>query len=285
MKNFGKMKLFALSGLFALIIISLITFILVNPESRPVIGLFFGIVALMSGFSVFIAFRGVKKIEKMIENLSKEYKDVYVNANEIVAMSFMNKASKKETMDMILEIFTAAQNEGRSVESVIGNDLGSFMKGFIEVSGGKTNFLYLFSYSTFIYVIYLFAMKAYLVIRNGDMGLNSLKEYQLDLGTIIAYGLIAYLFFPLYISVIKKASTDRWKGGKKILVLIPFLIPFALFAMLIFVKNDWFVRMVDIDIPVFNNPFSIIVGIVIVFVARYGMKYARKIQLRKNIEF
>ncbi|MFZ7121340.1 MAG: DUF1048 domain-containing protein [Eubacteriaceae bacterium] len=279
----GKNKIFMSIGLTILLILQIIFFINVNPQSRNPLGIIFATIIFLALFAVYINWIAVKKIEKRIKNLPESYKDVYIHANEYIGMSNMKRTQKKEIMTMILEIFEHAHLDNRNVEEVIGKNLDLFMKNFIEAAGGNTSFGYLFGYSSALYIIYLFFMKLYKVLKTGSFTFESLYNETLDIGIILMYGLIAFVFFPWLLLTMQKASKERWNGIKRGLILIPFLIPFGLVGVLIFVKDQRFINFIDTPVALFSSVNSIIIGTVLLLGSILLMKYSQRKNFRRSL--
>ena len=280
----GRNKLFMSIGLTLFILILLVTFYKTDSASGGYSLLVGGIIIIFAVVAVVANLIKVKNTEQRVSALPKPYRNVFIDASELVGTSMMTKSAKQETMSMILEIFEHAHLENRTVEDVIGGDLGSFMKGFIESSGGQNSLLYTFSFSTLLYVIYLFIMKFYIVLRHGPFTMERIRTETLDMGLIVIYGLIAYLFFPWLYYTLQQAAKGRWQGGKRLLILLPFILPFGLFAALNKFETPVLRTFMDHPVPIFNSVFEIIIGLGILIVSYLLMKYAQRIQLRKSVK-
>jgi len=279
----GRNKLFMSIGLTLLIIALVVTFYNTDSASGGSYLLVGGII-IITAFAVVVNLIKVKNTEQRVALLPKPYRNVFIDANELVGTSTMTNSAKQETMSMILEIFEHAHLENRTVEDVIGGDLGSFMKGFIESSGGQNSLLYTLSFSTILYIAYLFIMKFYIVLRHGPFTMERIRTETLDMGLIVIYGLIAYLFFPWLYYTMQQAAKGRWQGPKRLLILLPFILPFGLFAALIKFETPALRTFMDHPVPIFNSVFEIIIGLGILIVSYLLMKYAQRIQLRKSVK-
>lgn len=274
MRNSGFNKTFALIGFALLITVQTVIFLQMKPGSRGVIGFFSVIIVILAVVAGYFSWVQFKNTEKRVKNLPEDYKMLYVDANEIIRTSTLKKNEKNEIMTMVLEIFEHASLEKRIANDVIKGNLKQFLKGFIDASGGKTSLLYLFSYSSLIFVGYLLLMKAYLVIRTGNIEIETLQTELLDSGLIVTYGIIAYVFFPWQLLVMQKAARERWRGVKRLWTIVPFSIPIGLVSALILVDSPGFNRLVNYPIPIFNSLGSILAGCLIILVCIVMMKYA-----------
>jgi DNA-binding ferritin-like protein (Dps family) len=232
---------------------------------------------------IFIALYRLRVVKQRIKTLSPQYKEIYLQADEIVNLSAMKRVHKKETMVMILEIFEHASLQNRDVNSVIGGNLEQFISGFISVSAGRPTLLYLISYSSFLYIIYLLFMKLYLIFRSDIVVSDILQTEPLDLGIILTYGIIAFVFFPWMMLTTQRAAQKQWRGLKKILLLLPFTLPFLLILLLIKVDNSSFIIFIDTPVPIFTNYYTISLGIILLVVLFRVMRFAQNRELRKVI--
>jgi len=281
MNSKGNNKLFMLVGLAVILIIQVVIFLKIKPDTSFQIISMFSVIILLAVAAVLFSWYQVRRIENRIKNLPKEYRDVYIDANEYVGSTTLKKNAKKTIMEMVLEIFEHANIENRQIEDVINGNLKEFMEGFIEVSGGTSSKLYYFSYSSALFIGYLIFMKIYEVVRLGDFRIENLKEGTLDYGIVFMYGIIAYIFFPWMLLTIQKASQERWSGIKRLKVILPFIIPFGLVYITIVIDNESFTNFLDKPFPIFTSTLSIVIGIILFGCSIGAMKLAQKLQIKK----
>ncbi|SHI50069.1 Protein of unknown function [Dethiosulfatibacter aminovorans DSM 17477] len=274
MNNIGRNKLFMSIGLSVLLIIQIIIFIKLKPGSRGPIGLMFGLIILLAVIAVAANYFRIKQLEDRVRNLPKGYRDAYMDANEAIATIAGPRSEKVRVMDMVLEIFEHASLENRNIDDVTGGDLESFLEGFVEETKGRSSALYWFSYSTALYIGYLLFMKAYKVLRTGGISVEKLKTETLDLGLVATYAIIAYAFFPWINLAMQKAAREQLRGIKRLIILLPFVLPFGLVAMLILVDSPWFVKIIDTPVPVFASVASIAAGVLLLAGSVFLMRYA-----------
>ena len=274
MNNIGRNKLFMSIGITVLLIIQILVFIRLKPGSRGVIGLLFGIIILLAVIAVAVNYSKIKQMEDRVGNLPKSYRDAYIDANEVIATGASPRSEKIRVMDMVLEIFEHANLENRNIDDVIGGNLETFLAGFLEETKGKSSALYLFSYSTVLFIGYLLLMKVYKVVRTGGISIEKLKTENLDVGLVVTYAIIAYAFFPWLNLTIQKAAREQWKGVKRLIILIPFILPFGLVSMLILVDSPGFMRIIDTPVPIFSTIPSIAIGLLMLAGSVYLMRYS-----------
>ncbi|WP_066507575.1 DUF1048 domain-containing protein [Abyssisolibacter fermentans] len=276
MNNNSRNKIFITIGFTILLVVQMLIFLSAKGlESASLLVMFIAIIFL-AVIAIMISVSELNQTKGRVKNLPEEYKKVYLDANEIITMSTMTKGQKRDTMVMVLEIFEHAAIEKRDVNEVIRNDLRGYLDEFIEVSGGRTTSLYLVGYSTFSFVAYLFAMKLYLLSRNSEWSLEGLKANTFDLGIIVVYGAIAYVFMPLNLIIMQKAANEQWVGIKRGLILIPFAIPIGLIATMMLIRDPNMLAIIEMKVPIFTSVISIFIGVVVLFGSFILMKIARK---------
>lgn len=259
----GKNKLFVSIGLTVLLIIMSLVLFIFKAEARGALIILSPMVIIMAFISVYVSFIQVERIEERIDSLPKSYQSVYFDAHELVGTYGMLKRDKEEIMYMIIEIFEHASLEDREVDEVVGNNLSKFVEGFIAETGKKYNSLYLFSYATFLFIGYLLLIKAYKVLRTGHITVDTLKSETMDLGLVLTYCIIAYIVVPWLLLSIKRSTIYHWNGVKRILVIIPLLIPIGLFMGLILINDPELIKIIEYPVPLFSSIWSIGIGILL----------------------
>jgi len=275
----GRYKLYMSLGLSVLLIVVMAIFVIAKPDAGAVLWSMFGLIILLSIIAVAVNYSKLNDLKNRTETLPEAYQIVYIDAQEMIGLSAMSKTMKYETKQAVLEIFEHAVLDNRDVDEVIGGNLKNFMNGFIEAAGGQYSFLYLFSYSGGLFVGYLLLMKVYKLIRDG-FEISNFETENLDFGIVFTYAVIAFVFFPWLMVIMKKASSEQWTGIKRSMILLPFAIPVGLISMLIGVENDHLRNILDYELPVFNSPIAFFVGILILMGLLLLMRYAQKLQLR-----
>ena len=279
MMMYGKYRLFMSIGVSMLLILLAVLIIALGPQMNSGLWIIYSIIVLISIAASIMIYTKIKLTEKRISNLPSEYVKVYEDAQELIGLSSMNQTMKKETSDMILEIFEHASQENRDVNEVIGDNLNEYMEEFLSASGGEPSILYWFSYSSLLFTGYLLFIKLYKVIRSGGFNMNGFETETLDLGITITYAIISFVFFPLLMITLKKAAKEHWKGIKSMVTLLPFIIPVGLLVLLMN-GNEAFRAFVDQPFPIFNSIYTFMIGIVVFIGFGFLMKYAQKRQLR-----
>lgn len=279
----GKNKLYILIGLTILFTIQGIFFLIYLPEASFSIMLMTLLIIVIALTFIILSYFSLKKINKRIVNLPDSYKKTYINACEIIGTSSMKSSQKKEVSNMILEIFEEAHYANRTIDEVIGNNLEAYMNGFLDASGGDHSPLYLLSFSGFIYMLYLLAMKLYMVLKPGNFTVELLKSETLDFGIIVVYAIISFVFFPWILVTIQKAAKEQWRGLKRLQVILPFLLPLGLIASMILIDDPDFIAFIDQPIHLFSSIYSFGFGIILAICLFALMKYAQIKQYKSSL--
>lgn len=269
-------KFFILIGLTLLLLITSIVLITIDVETRGVLIIFLPMIIIMVLISVFLSVLQINKIKEHIANLPENYKSAYLDANELLVSYGLLKVDKQEIMNMILEIFEHSSLEGRDVDEVIGKDISSFVEGFIT-EAGKTNLLLsLFGYSTALFIGYLLLIKAYEVIRSGTISLKTLQSGSFDLGLLVTYFIIAYICVPWLILSIQRSTKYKWRGVKRMRILIPVFIPIGIFACLVLSNDLGIVKITEMPIHLFTNIWSVGIGILLLISSLFLTRIQKK---------
>jgi DNA-binding ferritin-like protein (Dps family) len=266
-------------GVSILLIVLAVLIITLGPQMNSGLWGLYSIIILLSIGASIVIYTKIRRTERRISSLPSEYVKVYVDAQELIGLSSMNRIMKKEIAAMILEIFEHASQENRDVDEVIDGNLDEYMEEFLNASGGEPTALYWFSYSSLLFTGYLLFIKLYKVIRLGGFNLNGFETETLDLGITITYAIISFVFFPLLMITLKKVAKEQWTGIKSMMALLPFIIPVGLLVLLMN-GNETFREFVDQPFPIFNSIYTFILGIVVFIGFGFLMKYAQKKQLR-----
>ncbi len=283
MNNNGHMKLTMSIGLALLLVVQTFFFLRLKPDIPASVGLLLGLIILLALVAVFFSYWRMKKVEKRVDGLPQDYRNFYIDANEAIGLSSMKHAFKKDTMDMILEILEHAHAEKRPLADVIGNDASSYIGGFISASGGAMTPMYLFGYSSATFILYLLMIKAYKVFQSGGGRMEDLSQQTLDMGIVLTYGLIAFIFFPWVLITMQKAAKNQWSGFRRLWILVPFIIPIGLMSLLIFIENPGFRSFMDRPLPIFSNIWFIIAGILMAVSGFILSNYSRKRAFRRTL--
>ena len=244
-----------------------------------VVAIFVVSIAVLSVIFVFILRR---RREQKYSFLNKEYRDCLDDVMLSIKMSNMNNYSKKQIEEEILDIFSQAQHNGRSLKEVIGEDKENFITEVINAHGAKNNFL-TYELSGFQYfIIYLFIAQTYEFVKNFDINSDYFKT-NIENSTILLFGLIALVTVPL----IMKAYNVAMKKNKLSLIVIAYIIApiITLGGFLILMefmnaitdKSDFVIFIMDKSTVIFGNVFIMILAAGLIFLV-WGLK--RLIQKR-----
>lgn len=272
----GNNKLFISIGFTVLLISSFLILVLAKPESRTALATFSGAIVFLSSLGIYVSTLQVKKIKMRVENLPTSYQSVYLNAHELLGTQGLPKGDIQEIMSMILEIFEHANIDNRKVDDIISNDLGHFLQGFIDEAKKSNNLGFILTYSTSLFISYLLLIKAYKVLRTGSFSFSLIETETLDVGIVVMYALIGYIFFPWLLYMIKRSTRYQWHGIKRLFILTPFIIPLGLMMGLILLDSPELRLIVDRPVPLFTNVWSIGIGIILLLISLWALKVQRK---------
>jgi hypothetical protein len=152
--------------------------------------------------------------------------------------------------------------ENRSARDVISNNLDEFLQPFLEAAGSKEDFIYYALYGTWLYSLYLIFFKLYKVVRIG-LDIDNFVTEKMDVGITLSYALIAFVFFPWMMIVLKKSSQEQWTGIKKSLVILPAVVPLGLLGLLIFIDTPSMREFLDQPVPIFDSVFKFFIGLIV----------------------
>ncbi len=280
MNKTGKNKLFMTIGLCVLLMIQMVVFIIFKRDAGIALWSMFSLIVLMALGAVLFSYMNLKALKERVSSLPVTYQDVYLDAQEIIGLSSMSKGMKTDTKAAVLEIFEHAAIDNRDVEDVIDNNLKTFMNGFLDAADGQYSIKYLMSYSILLFVGYILMMKLYKITRIG-FSFAAIQTEKLDVGIVFTYALIAFIFFPWLMLIMKHASINRWSGLKRIWIMVPFIIPVGLLGILIGVDTPELRAILDAEMPIFDSAFKLMIGFVVVIASIVMMKWSRKIHLRE----
>ena len=278
MNRTGKSKIIMIVSLSVLLIAQMIIFLLTKKESSTAILMMFGFIVLLALVGVALSFYQLKVLKDRISLLPEAYKTVYIDAQESVNLSNLSKGMKQDIKAAILEIFEHSALDNRDVESVINGDLNKFIEPFISAGGGNFNGLYLYSYSTSLFIGYILFMKLYKIFKFG-FTVEAIEKSTLDLGIIISYAIIAFIFVPWLMYIMRKAAIERWSTVKRLWILCPIMLPIGLLFILIGIDNEAFRGFLDTEIPLLDSPMKLAFASFVFAVSIFLVKLTRKKQL------
>ena len=120
MKNSGRMKLYMSIGLAIMLVIQMIVFMFLRPDTLNMVLVLFGLIVMIGIFAILMNYYHLKKTEERVQDLPADYKSFYIDANEAIGLSSMKRGNKNDTMLMILEILEHANEDNRNLVDVIG---------------------------------------------------------------------------------------------------------------------------------------------------------------------
>lgn len=280
MNPYSRNKLYLLIGLSVLLIGQAVLFLVLNPGLSTGIKLIFFVIALLALAVVAVGVVAVRREGRKLAGLPDDFRAAYVAVGEETAVSSMSFRQKRETMDMILDLFVTAASNNRSLESVTGGDLGAFTRGFIRASAGRITPVHLLLTSSGYFIAFLLMMKLYKLIRAGDYSALGFRNSALDLGIIITYALISFIFLPWLMLSMKQAASGAWSGVRRVLILLPLMIPMGLMAALIFIEAPGLRSFIDRPVLLFSSWPLLTLGVIASVLCFFSANYVRRLRLR-----
>lgn len=273
-KNRGW-EIFAISGLC---IALLVLYIVLTRGSFTLRMAWVSIaIVILAVAAVLIQVRKSGLRQKQLSSLSEEYRAVLIDLYAMIEASTVSGRAKQDTRDMLLEIFSLAAEQERPVKDIVGEDMSTYLDQFLTEQGKNWNPVYIMSYTMMIFVIFLFAMKAYKVLKLGGLNSETLAAAPLDWGIVGMYAVVAFVFFPLLLWMKQKAARERWDGNKQLLVALPIIIPLGIVTLLMSShKYPTLQNWLDRPVPLFDSWFKIFLGLVVLGFSVALMRHSQK---------
>jgi DNA-binding ferritin-like protein (Dps family) len=272
----GKNKLLLTIGMAVLVTASALLLIVAAPEARLALFAIAGIVVLIALAGVAFALAKYKHVERRVEKLPADYRSAYLDIHELLGTYEMTGADRRNILTMVLEIFEHARLDNRSAQDVVGGDLAAFTDRFVSETGRAHTLGYRLSYATALFIAFLLFLKAYKVLRTGVLTLSALRSETLDVGIVITYLIISYAFFPWLIATVRRSAREQWRGAKRMLILLPMMIPVGLMAALIGIENPAWRAVIDRPFPIFTSPLAVVLGVVLLVGAILLTRFFRR---------
>ncbi len=275
MSNKRGWEIFAISGLCVLLLVLYI--ILTRGSFTAGMAWVSAAIVILAVAAVFIQIRRGGLRQKQLSKLSDEYRSVLIDLYAMIEVSNISKRAKQDTRDMLLEIFSLAAEQERPVKDVVGEDMSAYLDQFLNEQGKNWNPAYVMSYTMMIFVIYLFAIKLYKVLKLGGITNETLAATPLERGIVGMYAVVAFVFFPLLLWMKQKAARERWNEKKQLLVALPLLIPVGMVALLMSSHKYPQLRVwIDRPIPLLDSWFKIFLGLVVFGFSVVLMRHSQK---------
>jgi DNA-binding ferritin-like protein (Dps family) len=284
MSRHGKYKLFLLAGLSILLVVSSLVMFADGRNHSNDMWVILSITICLSVAVVIVVSISLKKRQARIGSLPKGYRDAFMDIQELIGLSTIRQGDKTRIAEMVLEIFEHAALKGRTVQEVTGGDLKQFLDGFFKAAGGESSLLYSLLYSSALFSGFLLSIKTYKVFRHGRFSTGALQTEVLDLGIVMTYALISFVFFPWMKSVLRKAAKEQWQGWERGRLLLPFIVPFGSMAILIGVEADLLRAFLDQPFPVLGSLYLYFLWLALLAGSLLGMNFVQKWQFRKNLD-
>lgn len=234
-----------------------LVFLLLSQTTKNLV-IISGTVFFITCVLVLIAFLRARGIRKKSAGLSEVYRKAYLEAEEIIEASILRRGQKKAVSEMVLEIFACADRDGRKPEDVYGGEVSGLVNGFIEEIGIQKSAFALLIQSAGFFLGFLLVIEGYKLIKIGSLGTEAFQSASLDVGIVLLYALVSFLFIPFLRITLQAAFSRRWKGLKWGLLLIPTLVPLGLVALLIKIEDQAVRFILDAPLHLFRGVPSMV---------------------------
>lgn len=281
--KFGKIHFYIQIILTVILCSSSLLFIWLIPDVNIGIVTLFVFIILLGVISTLVAYLGLKRNESKLENLSQPYKERYMVIQESVYLASISKTMKKEILEMVLEILEHANLNGRDVNEVIG-DTDTFINNFISKKQRHLTPMFWLTYGSTFFLGYIIFMKLYKVIRLGTFSYDAFLTESLDVGIVISYALISYVFMPWLLMTMRKTNRNRESIFSSLKLVLPFIVPVFLFAILILTPDGKFRNFLDQPLIIFNHLEGLLLLFIAFLLSLIGYKLETRKMTRKNLE-
>ena len=174
---------------------------------RPGQGIVAGMVLALAAISVAVVYWQAKERNKRFADLQPEYREIFDQVTEWVGQSSLYNWEKREVEQELLAMFLQAQQAGRGVKTVIGQDVESFAKEILDAYGIHSGLVAYLLTSTQWYLLYLVIVQGYRSLsRQG----GSYFAASMDVEILFLFAWISYVTLPLI-----QYGAKGWVLGKR----------------------------------------------------------------------
>jgi DNA-binding ferritin-like protein (Dps family) len=215
-----------------------------------------------------------------MDQLQGEYREAFWTINTYMEAKRIDEDALQERMGELLDVFLSAQEAGRPVTKIVGNDIERFCKNFCECFGWKNRILsYLDGLCWLAWVIFIWSILAFVFqLTEPDGGGNTdwmhLTAEENIGGALLGAVLLFFLWGIVNETVqrvmfsTKKFSVNIITGIRTVLLLLSFVIFFLL-------------AMTDSSV-IYNPPSWICILICAGYLILYQIGNRKRIQERKT---
>ncbi len=174
---------------------------------RPGQGIVAGLVLALAAISVAVVYWQAKERNKRFADLQPEYREIFDQVTEWVGQSTLYNWEKREVEQELLAMFLQAQQAGRDVKSVIGQDVESFVKGILDAYGIHSGLVAYLLTSTQWYLLYLVIVQGYRSLSGEGGGYFAAS---MDVEILFLFAWISFVTLPLI-----QYGAKGWVLGKR----------------------------------------------------------------------
>lgn len=203
--------------------------------------------------------------------LDEHYYAAFEKISDALNTSVLSYTEKKETRNDILSLLVEAQESGRAVEDVVGNDISGFIDKVKRSFGYRSGFLFNLLSSVQYGIILVTFVQIILYFEN--LGVKSFFDAQLGLSLFVMFIPLALIIYPLIKQQLRKENTT-WA------YILPFGYGVVFIGLLILLDNTayhvpWVRYFLDAEMCIIFSwwMLALLAGVVVIAqLIKWGMR-------------
>lgn len=264
-----------LSG--TLILSTIFYFIAAKDSESPNAEKIMLIIVLIAVLAIVAMLISRLRLRKNTKNLSPEFFEVYEEISDKLGGSTMSAMERKETMNDILDLFMLANNDGRKVSDVIGDNTDNFIDQIQKSFGYRSSMLFNFITGIQYSISYLFMIQMFIYFENTG---NGFFNQQLEVSMIFMLTLLAFVGVPFLFHFKRK---DKYV----LMIIVPILLLGVFIGTMetidkYFMHIPWLYTLAEGEINAFPNVGFLALWISI-FVITIALKWLQRRLSIKNL--
>jgi len=233
--------------------------------------------SIVAVFAVYIKnkFRG-----QFVENLNDDFCVVFEQIEDYVGLSQLNRFEKIDLKGDVLMLFLEAQENGKTPEQVIGDDVFTFVEDMVLAYGVRNNFMNDLLTGLQFFVAYLVFVFLLLFFK----GQNTFFNIEIDYLLLLFFTIASFIIIPITFSGKRKSIRSKHKRSN-----LPYLISVfsAIVIAVVFIASVEFLRsrfiniawvkiLMDDGVVVFRSPIHLVMVLSIIPIVHVVKKTIRR---------